>query len=199
LTVVSESYATTDLDLTAPMQRIAEARPDAVAFGALLPNSAALIMEARYKVGMQVPFYGDPALTADLAALVPPDRLKGVSVGHVKISFYVPPEKRSPLYTRFLDGVRKTGPVDGILQSPGYGWDAMQVLQIAYKQAGSTDPDKVKSAMENLRLPPERERSFVVFNSFHFSATDHFNNDVSPDDFAVQPIGPRVDGTYKLP
>jgi hypothetical protein len=89
------------------------------------------------------------------AALVPPDRLKGVNVGHVKISFYVPPEKRSPLYTRFLNGVKKTGPVDGILQSPGYGWDAMQVLAIAYKQAGGTDPDKVKAALEKRGLKLE--------------------------------------------
>jgi branched-chain amino acid transport system substrate-binding protein len=197
LTVVAETFSTSDLDLTAPVQRIADAKPDAFVFATLLPTSAPLVLEARYKIGFNVPTYSDVNMNADLAALVPADRQKGVYLAHMKVAVYQEPGKRSALFSRFLEGVKKESPIIGVLLTPSLAWDNVQAMSLAFNQAGTTDPDKVKAAYENLRLPSDPDLRFVAFKRVRFSPSDHFNMSVSPEDFTVIPLGPRVEGAYK--
>ena len=99
----------------------------------------------------------------------------------------------------YLDGVKKTSPIIGALLTPALSWDNVQAMALAFNQAGSTDPDKVKAAFENLRLPADADLRFVAFKRVRFSPTDHFTNQVGPENFTVVPLGPRVDGAYKQP
>ena len=197
LTVVADTYAITDLDLTAPMQRIADARPDALVFSVLVPNAAPLILEARYKVNLEVPTFADVNTTADLAGLVAADRQKNLFIAHMKVAVYQPPEKRSPSFGRFFESVKKSGPITSTLLTPALAWDNVQAMALAFNQAGSTDPDKVKAAFENLRLPPAKDRPFMAVKGVHFTRTDHFNTEMRADDFTVIPVGPRIEGTFK--
>ena len=197
LTLVLETFSGSDLDLTAPLQRVAESRPDAMVFSVLLPTSAPLVLEARHKVGLNVPTFADVNTTADLATLVAPEKQKNVFLAHMKVQTYQAPEKRSPLLNNFMEEVKKTGVPQGAMYTAALAWDCIQAMALAYNQAGTTDPDKVKAAFENLRLPAEKDKRFLAFKSVRFSPTDHFNTEENADDFTVIPLGPKVDGVFK--
>lgn len=196
LTVSEATFNSTDLDLTATLSQAKDQNPDAVVSSALLPQTSALILQAREKVGLTAPLYADATMSGDVASLVQPSALKDVSVASYAINF---PAAATPALKKLTDAVKAKldGKVPNYVLAYAYSYDAVKLLQVSAKVAGSTDADKVKAALEN--LPEQPAGTYLSFPQYKFTTASHFNMAVQDSDFDVKPLGAMVDGQFTPP
>ena len=195
--VYSETYSSTDLDVTAPMSRLAADNPDAVLFSALAPTSPPLVLAARKKVNMTQPIYGDISINADLYNLVPRSEAQNVFLATAKGNT-LPPGGDPKALADFITTLKTYGPIKNYMINYTYGYDAVRLIQIAAKLSDSTDAAKMSKALVDMSSIPAGI-ALLSYSDTRFSPSDHFNAGASPSDFVMQPLGPRVDGQFRLP
>ena len=61
----------------------------------------------------------------------------------------------------------------------------------------SMNAAKMSTALETAKSIPTD--SLISFAKTEFSDTSHFNLAVSDEDYTIVPLGPRIDGQYRLP
>jgi branched-chain amino acid transport system substrate-binding protein len=190
-----ESYNATDLDVTPQLQRLMSGNPDAFMFNANNVTIAPLILKGRQKLGITLPFYGDVGVNADLYNLAGAEAVKNSFVMAYRIDVVPSSGTNPPAIADFLTGLKERGPVKSQLAAATLAWDALKLIQAGAKQAGSVDPDKMRSALENLKTQPDGY--FLTYGQAQFSPSTHFNQGGTHADFTVSTIGPVVDGQYK--
>lgn len=195
ISLSSETYAATDLDMTPQLQRLMGSSPQAVVFVAGNQSLAPLIMKGRQKLGISIPFFGDVGVTADLYNLAGADAVKGSYVMGYKADLVPASGTNAEPMASFIKDVKARGPINSQLIAATLAYDALKLIQVGAKQAGSVDPDKLKSALENLKTQPAG--TFLTYAQMKFTPTEHFNQGGTNDDFGVSTIGPVVDGQYK--
>ncbi|MFD7877415.1 ABC transporter substrate-binding protein [Streptomyces sp. NPDC059766] len=191
--VVNATFDATSLDLSAPMSRLKSAGVDAVVFGAVAPATAAQVLEARAKAGAtDIPFIADQATTANLAKLVPAADLKNVFSHNVNACLSQPSTPQSAQLTKFIADLKKLGPINGSLIASVFSADILKAVQVAAKQAGSTDAAELQHALET--MPQQPAGTWVSFGDVAFSAESHFNTAAVAGDYSISTFGPIVDG-----
>jgi branched-chain amino acid transport system substrate-binding protein len=194
--VVAETYASTDLDLTTPMSRLAAAKPDAVIFSALAQTSPPLVLQARHKTGLTAPIYADLSVNADLYNLVPKSDVGNVFVATNKLNTY--PKDGSPkAVADFVSSIKSYGKMTSYMINYSYGYDAVRLIQVAAKLANSTDASAMAKALESMTSPPPGMQ--LSYGNTKFSSSSHFNQGATDADYTIVPLGPLVDGQFRTP
>lgn len=199
LDVVRESYSSTAVDLTAPMQRVAGANPDAVYFqGYGAPST--YLLNAREKLGMtDVPFMGSLSVSAtNTTETTSATALANTTLQIYKIQQFVDEGSRGEALTTMIDATKKYGKLDQAMNLYSNTYDSLMLVAAATEQAGTADPEKVAEAMESLKVPDEA--NWVTFSDYGFSADSHFATppqEGSGYAFVAAKPGPAVDGMIK--
>jgi branched-chain amino acid transport system substrate-binding protein len=125
------------------MQKMRQAKPDAIFLATLLTSENLLILKAYRQYSMKTPLLGNYNFAVPVYSTV----AKGLLDGLIFVDAWDPakPEARA-----FFAAYTKT-----VGQEPhamhGYGYDGVMLAADAIRRAGSTDKDKVREAMQATR------------------------------------------------
>lgn len=200
LDVVAETYTPTDIDMTAQLQRLQDAKPDVLviqAFGAATSH----ILESRTKLGWDIPTLGHSALGLgqNLAQISTEKDWNNMELGVFDVTAGTSKENLDVLKA-LVKGVKAEG--DPLTQSLHYVtvyWDVLHLIKQGVEQAGTLDADKVKAALENLGDAPDIADKLVTFPVEYerWAPDSHFFE--IPGDVVLTYVkpGPLVDGVIQ--
>ena len=124
------------------MQKIRAAKPDAMFMAGVLTAENVLIFKAYRQYGLKFPIHSSYNLSVPVYMTV----AKGLIDGVTFVDAYDPDK---PEVKAFVSAYRKsTGKEPFNLH--GYGYDGIMMVAEAIRQAGSTDKEKIRSAMQSL-------------------------------------------------
>jgi branched-chain amino acid transport system substrate-binding protein len=166
--VAVEKFNIKDVDMTAQLLKAKEAGADAVLTYGIGPELAQ-IANGMTKLGWKVPMVGSWTLSmANFIDNAGPGG-EGARMPQTFIQDGTTPKRKA-----FIANYLKTfKPKNDRIDSPvsaAQGYDSIYLLAAAIKQAGSTDGDKIKAALENLTTPIE---GVVTIYNKPFSKGDH--------------------------
>ncbi|MES2535006.1 MAG: ABC transporter substrate-binding protein [Pseudomonadota bacterium] len=127
----------------AQMQKVRQARPDAIFLATLLTSENLLILKAYRQNGMNTPILGNYNLSVPIYMSVAKGLLNGVT-------FVDAWDPAKPNVQRFLAEYKKDMGVEPHSMQ-GYGYDGVMLAADAIRRAGSTDKEKVRLAMQATR------------------------------------------------
>ncbi|SFU75885.1 amino acid/amide ABC transporter substrate-binding protein, HAAT family [Methylobacterium sp. 174MFSha1.1] len=157
-------------DLTDEMTKARAAGADVVMPWSAATGLMARILNTRGDMGWDVPVVGHPAIMAlpIKALLNKPDYWQNAFAAGYQSTTYV--DGRLPPRTQALiDKIKPTlgGTIDFTFWWVALGYDTVKIIEHAVKQAGSTDPKKIKAVLEATRDLPG------VYASYSWSPQDH--------------------------
>ncbi len=176
-----EKFENNDVDLVPQLARLKDAGADALI---LVGNAApgAQVMKARERMAWKVPVISHWGISGGRFP-----ELAGASAGEPDFvqtySFF---GKQSPVGQRVLAELMKKypqikGPEDVFAPvGTADAYDAMYILALGIAQAGSTDPDAVRAALEDLKTPYE---GLIKTYAKPFTADNH--DALGPDDYIM--------------
>ncbi len=141
--VVAEEVVPRGATTAAPqMQKIRAAKPDAMFMAGVLTAENVLIFKAYRQLGLKFPIHSSYNLSVPVYMTV----AKGLIDGVTFVDAY-DPEK--PEVKAFVSAYKKaTGKEPFNLH--GYGYDGIMMVAEAIRKAGSTDKEKIRTAMQSL-------------------------------------------------
>ena len=153
--VASEGYKSTDTDMSPQLTTIRNAKPDVLIQlgGGAAP---ALIVRQKFELGMT----GIPLVTGPTAFSNGDDRFLAISgvksaeglrasVISQEVWATLPTsDPRQPLMQKFIKTFEQTYGRDASGFGAGQGYDSMMILADAMRRAGSTEPAKIRDAIE---------------------------------------------------
>jgi branched-chain amino acid transport system substrate-binding protein len=164
-------YNGTDVDYTVAYQRAVANKPDAV-FVAAVGVEIGRLMDARAKVGgTAIPTYGDSGMGTKTLLAASPASLENFKIVVFTATLYKDPAQRSQVLQDMIGGLN-LATTDETALLYALATDALRSVALAAKQAGSTDPDAMKKAMESLNGPANYW--IMQPDGYHYSATEHF-------------------------
>ena len=176
-----EKFENNDVDLVPQLTRLKDAGADSLI---LVGNAApgAQVMKARERMDWKVPVISHWGISGGRFP-----ELAGTSAGDPDFvqtySFF---GKQSPVGQRVLAGLMKKypqikGPQDVFAPvGTADAYDAMHILALAIAQAGSTDPDAIRSALEDLKVS---YAGLIKTYSKPFTPENH--DALGPDDYIM--------------
>jgi len=176
-----EKFENNDVDLVPQLARLKDAGADALI---LVGNAApgAQVMKARERMAWKVPVISHWGISGGRFP-----ELAGASAGEPDFvqtySFF---GKQSPVGQRVLSELMKKypqikGPEDVFAPvGTADAYDAMHILALGIAQAGSTDPDAVRAALEDLKTPYE---GLIKTYTKPFTPDNH--DALGPDDYIM--------------
>ena len=149
------SYPATAVDVTPQMQQMQALHPDAVLATAQSGPWIGYVLKAKTALNFNVPFVGDATFSgADAYTIAGAANVKGVKYYQWNIDLAVPAGQETPAVKAFRDALGKiTTTYTQPMHQYASGWDAIQYMKIAAEQANSLDPDKIKDALDSLKIP----------------------------------------------
>ncbi len=166
--VAVEKFNVKDVDMTPQLLKARQAGAQAILTYAIGPELAQ-IANGMEKLGWKVPMIG--SWTLSMSNFI--DNAGKNSAGATMPQTFIQ-EGNTPKRKTFIDAyVKAYSPAGGRIPSPvsaAQGYDSVYILAAAIKQAGTTDGDKVRLALENLN---ETIEGVVTTYKKPFSATDH--------------------------
>ena len=166
--VAVEKFNIKDVDMTAQLLKAKSAGAEAVLTYGIGPELAQ-IANGMAKLGWKVPIVG--SWTLSMANYIDNARANGDGA-RMPQTFIQDPN--TPKRKAFIDAYLTTfKPKNDRIDSPvsaAQGYDSILLLAAAIKQAGSTDGEKIRLALENLQTKVE---GVVTTYDKPFSATDH--------------------------
>ncbi len=164
--VAVEKFNIKDTEMTAQLLRAKEAGAQAILTYGIGPELAQ-IANGMAKLGWKVPMIGSWTLSMSSFIDNAGPNGEGARMPQAFIQ-----EPTTPKRKAFIDGYTKAYNVDRMPSpvSAAQGYDSVYLLAAAIKQAGSTDGDKIRQALESLKEPVE---GVVTTYNQPFSATDH--------------------------
>ncbi|QUS36306.1 ABC transporter substrate-binding protein [Falsirhodobacter algicola] len=189
--VGTEKFENADVDMSPQLSRLRDAGAEAIVLVTNAPPGAQM-MKSRERMGWDVPVVSHWGISGGRFP-----ELAGPTAGDAHFvqtfSFYGDQTEKGEavmdaLKSRYPD---ISGPAD-IFAPVGTAnaYDAMQLLARAIEQAGSTDGDAIRTALETLDAPYE---GLIKTYDSPFSATEH--DALSPDDYVMV----RYDGDEIVP
>jgi branched-chain amino acid transport system substrate-binding protein len=168
-----ETYADTELDLTAALQRLKASNPDFLlvqGFGA----PVGVVLDSRVKLGWNIPTLCES--TCGVTPLVVGSKVGTPDEANFKIQvplidIYTPPAKRSMALTDYINALKAFGPITGIMTQYSFQYDALMVVAQAATQANSVATPELAKALENLQQPATPR--WVTLAQYHWSSTSH--------------------------
>ena len=125
------------------MQKMRQAKPDAIFLATLLTSENLLILKAYRQYGLKMPLLGNYNFAVPVYSIV----AKGLLDGLIFVDAWDPAK---PAAKAFLAGYTKA--IGSEPQSMhGYGYDGVMLAADAIRRAGSTDKEKVRQAMQATR------------------------------------------------
>lgn len=166
--VAIEKFNVKDVDMTAQLLKAKEAGAQAILTYAIGPELAQ-IANGMEKLGWKVPMIGSWTLSMGNFIDNSGKNGEGARMPQTFIQ-----EPNTPKRKAFIDSyVKAYNPANGRIPSPvsaAQGYDSMQLLAAAIKQAGSTDGVKIREALENMQ---EKIDGVVTTYSHPFTHDDH--------------------------
>ena len=197
LNVVQETFQSNGLDFTANLEHLKAQNPDVLVLSANQP-AVGYILKNRKLLGWDIPVVGDITVASnDLPKLAGVDALNNVTLIPFAVSKYVAPAQQTPAYKEFIQTTSSLGPMSLGMPTYAGAYDSIILASVAAKQAGKTDPDNMRKALENLKQP--NPVPWVTFKHEGFSAQTHFFVPDPKVDYAPVKAGPVVNGVYESP
>jgi branched-chain amino acid transport system substrate-binding protein len=166
--VAVEKFNIKDVDMTAQLLKAKSAGAEAVLTYGIGPELAQ-IANGMAKLGWKVPIVG--SWTLSMANYIDNARANGDGARMPQTFIQEP---TTPKRKAFIDAYLKTfKPKNDRIDSPvsaAQGYDSILLLAAAINQAGSTDGEKIRQALESLQAKVE---GVVTTYDKPFSATDH--------------------------
>lgn len=155
ITELKVSYPATAVDLTPQMQQMQALHPDAVLATAQSGPWIGYVLKARAALDFNVPFVGDASFSgADAYSIAGAALVQGVKYYQWNVDLYVPPAQESAAVKRFRTYLANvTAGYTQPMHQYASGWDALYDMKIAAEQSNSLDPDKIKAALDSLKIP----------------------------------------------
>ncbi|MGX7706641.1 ABC transporter substrate-binding protein [Methylobacterium sp. Gmos1] len=157
-------------DLTDEMTKARAAGADVVMPWSAATGLMARILNTRGDMGWDVPVVGHPAIMAlpIKALLNKPDYWQNAFAAGYQSTTYVD-GKLPPRTQALIDKIKPAlgGTIDFTFWWVALGYDTVKIIEHAVKQAGSTDPQKIKAVLESTRDLPG------VYASYSWSPQDH--------------------------
>ena len=143
--VVAEEVVSRGATTAEPqMQKIRAANPDALFMAGVLTAENVLILRAYRQMGLKFPIHSSYNLSVPQYMSVAKGLLNGITF----VDAYDPDK---PQVKKFEADYRKaTGKTPYNIH--GYGYDGIRMVAEAIKQAGSTDKEKIRAAMQSLQF-----------------------------------------------
>jgi branched-chain amino acid transport system substrate-binding protein len=126
-------------DAIPQMQKVRAAKPDAIYHSGIVVSAMATFFKAYHQLGLKQPVLGSFNLSIPKYLEVIPGMMEGVAF----IDAYDPDKAQSKAFAAAYK--KKHGKTPFSL--PAYGYDGLKVLVSAIKRAGSTNNEKLRSAM----------------------------------------------------
>lgn len=203
LSEVKVSYPATAIDVTPQMQQMQADKPDAVIATAQSGPWIGYVLKARTELGFNVPFVGDASFSgADAYTIAGPSNLNGVKYYTWNIDIYRPPSEQTPqqkTFFKYLNQIAGTS-LSQPLHQYAAGWDSIMFMNLAAKQAGSLDSDKLKDALNHLKIPKTNSPLITSPTGWGWTptpVTGHLSKP-GPGAFVISPIGPLTNGQIKV-
>jgi len=201
LTEVKVSYPATAVDVTPQMQQMQALHPDAVLATAQSGPWIGYVLKAKTALNFNVPFVGDATFSgADAYTIAGAANVQGVKYYQWNVDLFVPADQETPAVKKFRTSLAKiTTSYTQPMHQYASGWDAIYYMKIAAEQANSLDPDKIKAALDSLKIP---NPSPLVTSPQGWGWTDTENtghlSHPGAGAFVVCDIGPLSDGQIKI-
>jgi ABC-type branched-subunit amino acid transport system substrate-binding protein len=185
-----DTYNPTDIDLTVPYSRVLDKGADAIFLeGSGEPVGRLLAARLKLDPSGKVPVYLGPGPAFPPPSTVAPRAaLTNMYLSVAARTVFVPDEQRSKTVQGLIDEMKLSDPANGSLLVPGIAFDGIRLLQAAATAAKSSDPDAMKSALENL---PKQSEDFYVLHDpdFTFSKDTHYPVSDENDFKWINPLG----------
>lgn len=140
--VAEESYQQKDSDFKAVLTRIKEKNPDAVYVPGYYEEVGKIVKQAR-ELGIKVPFIGgDGWDSPQIVEIAGKDALNNTF-----FSNHYAPDDNAPEIQSFVSAFKKEYNNEVPDGFAALGYDGVKLLADAIKRAGSTDPEKLKTAL----------------------------------------------------
>lgn len=187
------------LDVTAEMEKLKADDPDVVIMDAV-GTLTLEIVQARADIGWNVPMIGGVNSSGADFSKVDASALTDVQVVVYAVQQYLAPDQRTAPFNTFYNAILKQEDNKLAFSNFYYAvdYDPLQVVSVAAKQAGSTDPKKIAAALENLTQPADADKPWVLFNTEGYSSTNHLNVSTA-DDYAIVQATPLNQGFTGTP
>lgn len=196
--VVSAAYDDSALDMTPQLETLKAANPNALVISSYGTPSI-YVLKSRAQMGWtSTPAFGDLITSAlPFALLMPASALTNFYVQASQTTLASNPDAQNdPAMQEMISDAKKMGDQSALAgvgaNLLGVGYNALELIAYAAKQANTTDPQKIVQALENLHQPSGPYPPWVVYfgkyGGFHFSGTDHFPT-VNSANFAYVPPG----------
>jgi branched-chain amino acid transport system substrate-binding protein len=142
--VKEQSYSSGDKDFRAQLTDIKSANPDVIIITGYYPEASLIAKQAR-QFGIKATLVGGDGW--DGSSLIP---VGGKAIEGAYFSNHFSTEDKSPLVQDFVKKYKqKYNAVPDAFAALGY--DATKLLADAIKRAGSTDPDKIRAAIQDTK------------------------------------------------
>lgn len=194
----AESYAQTDIDMTAQLGRLAANDPDMIitqGHGA----AAGYYLKSRTRLGIDTPTLGASGIAngTNLGAITGPEDWTNLELMSFPVNTpdYAPATERAA----WEDLFSRLDTIDATAVSYTCGWDVLQLYKRAVEQAGDFDSDAVKAALEDLEEVPADEMLSLSFERVEYSPESHFPVLEPGEAYVLTAPGPLVDGVVTPP
>lgn len=149
--VGTEKFEGDDSDVTAQLNNLVNAGAESIVVWAIPPGAPTVRRNAVENLGLDLPMYFDAGAGAELFVELAGDAADGALIIHPKTMVWDEVPEDDPQYEAlqtFGDVyTEEFGEMSGFA---GYAWDALGLLRAAIEQAGTTQPEAIVSAIENL-------------------------------------------------
>lgn len=193
LTLTTVDVDPAALDLSPQMSQLKSQNPDVLVLDGFGPI-AGVMVKSRTKLGWAVPTMGDDTFAVNnFSQLADATDFKGVSLSTQLLNVTDSEVTKGDNFKTYAAALGKqTTDLSFAAEVYADNYSCLLLGRAAAEKAGSTDPDKMKAAMEQLSSAADVKGWFISKN-IGFSATNHAPQ-YSPDDSTVVLAGKRVNG-----
>lgn len=187
--VGAETYAPTDIDMRAQLERLRAQDPEAlflVGFG----SGGGIVLEGVQAIGWDIPIYGEVSVAGSgVQSQVDPAALENLKLQAYAVQL-IGDEPPSEELETMLAALEEQGKIELGLNLYSFGYDVLMLVAQAAEKAGATDADSLREALETGTYDG-------VTYDYSYSAESHFPE--VDDAFPFVPAtSTMVDGRFEL-
>ena len=173
--VADETYAPKDTDMTAQLTKIRAAEGLQAVFVIGLGQGPAIVTKNYQQLGVKVPLYHAHGVASDEFIKLAGAAAEGVRLpaAALIVAKQLPGSDPQKAVVTAYDKAYRERYKEDVSTFGGHAYDGLMILTDAIKRAGSTDPNKVRDAIE-------QTRGYMGTGGLvNLSATDHLGLDLS--------------------